>query len=331
MSTEESHQPATALRERLASGANVKFRQLTAETISMDRLDRLHRFLRAELRPVVRCGVLLVVITLVRLAVSNPLEAFGFLYVIPISMLAVELGVRGGLLAAAGAVLLTVFWAIVQDVSLGIIGYSTRVGTFVAIGVIVGLQAHERLKLYSDRERLIDELHSSAMRDQLTGLPNRRSWHEHVERELQRARRSKQPLRVAVIDLDGLKQTNDRFGHEQGDQLIQRAAHAWSDALRQSDFLARLGGDEFVLLLPDCTAVVAEELARRMIEVVPFEKTCSVGVATWDGNEASHELVHRADQAMYTAKAAGGGGIGIAGTSQGVTRAPFPVRGPVAV
>ncbi len=66
------------------------------------------------------------------LAVSNPLEAFGFLYVIPISMLAVELGVRGGLLAATGALLLTVFWAVVQDVSLGIIGYSTRVGLWAA-------------------------------------------------------------------------------------------------------------------------------------------------------------------------------------------------------
>ena len=193
--------------------------------------------------------------------------------------------------------------------------------------MIVGLQAHERLKLQSERERLIDELHSSAMRDPLTGLPNRRSWHEHVERELQRARRSKQPLRVAVIDLDGLKQTNDSFGHEQGDRLIQRAADAWSDALRQSDFLARLGGDEFVLLLPDCTAVVAEEIARRMIDAVPFEKTCSVGIATCDGNEASYELVHRADQAMYTAKAAGGGSIGIAGVPR---LHIFPARGPVA-
>jgi len=298
----------------------------------MDRPGRLHRFLRAELRPVARCVVLLVLITIVRLAVSNPLEAFGFLYVIPISMLAVELGVRGGLLAATGALLLTVFWAVVQDVSLGIIGYSTRVGTFVAIGVIVGLQAHKRLKLQSERERLIHELHSSAMRDQLTGLPNRRAWHERVERELQRAGRFEQPLRVAVIDLDGLKQTNDRFGHGQGDRLIQRSADAWSDALRQSDFLARLGGDEFVLLLPDCTAAVAEEIARRMIDAVPFEKTCSVGVATWDGNEASYELVHRADQAMYTVKAGGGGGIGIAATSQAsLVRASSPSGGPVAV
>ena len=99
----------------------------------MDRPGRSLRLLRPELRAVALCVVLLVMITVVRFAVSNPLEAFGFLYVIPISMLAVELGVRGGLLAATGALLLTVFWAIVQDVSLGIIGYSTRAGTFVAM------------------------------------------------------------------------------------------------------------------------------------------------------------------------------------------------------
>jgi len=183
------------------------------------------------------------------------------------------------------------------------------------------------------QERVAHEaLRRDALQDELTGLPNRRAWHERVERELQRARRFEQPLRVAVIDLDGLKQTNDRFGHGQGDRLIQRSADAWSDALRQSDFLARLGGDEFVLLLPDCTAAVAEEIARRMIDAVPFEKTCSVGVATWDGNEASYELVHRADQAMYTVKAGGGGGIGIAATSQAsLVRASSPSGGPVAV
>ena len=109
MPTDDSYRPATALGERLDPGATVKFRQLTAESMTMERLGRLRRFLRTELRPVVRCVVLLVAITVVRLAVSNPLEAFGFLYVIPISMLAVELGVRGGLLAATGALLLTVF------------------------------------------------------------------------------------------------------------------------------------------------------------------------------------------------------------------------------
>ena len=261
--------------------------------------------------------MLLVLITILRLAVSNPLEAFGFLYVIPISMLASEQGVRGGLLAAAGAIALTIFWAIAQAVSLGIIGYSTRAGTFLGIGVIVGLQAHRRIKLQGEREKLIAELHATAMRDQLTGLPNRRAWDDRFEQELHRARRSGQSLRVAMIDLDGLKRTNDTLGHEEGDRLIRRCAHAWSDALRQSDFLARVGGDEFTVLLADCaTAAAAADIARRMLDAVPSDQTCSVGIATWDGDEAGYELVHRADRAMYTVKAAGGGGIGVASTSE---------------
>jgi diguanylate cyclase (GGDEF)-like protein len=150
------------------------------------------------------------------------------------------------------------------------------------------------------------------MRDQLTGLANRRSWDDRFEQELERARRSGQPLSVAVLDLDRLKQINDTHGHEQGDRLIRRCAHAWAGALRRSDFLARLGGDEFVVLLPDCTEVGAEEITRRMLGAVPFNQTCSVGIATWDRDEAGYELVHRADQAMYGVKAAGGGDVSVA-------------------
>ena len=73
--------------------------------------------------------------------------------------------------AAAAAIACTVFWAVAQDVSLGVMGYGARVGTFVAIGVIVGLQAQKRLRLEGERERLIAELRATALRDQLTGCP----------------------------------------------------------------------------------------------------------------------------------------------------------------
>ena len=253
--------------------------------------------------------VLLVLVTVLRLLVSNPVEAVGFLYVIPICILASELGLRGGLLAAAGAILFTICWAVVQDVPLGVIGYVARAGTFLGVGIFVGLQYDSRLKLQDDRERLVAELEATAMRDQLTGLPNRRAWDERFERELRRAARSEQPLSVAAIDLDGLKRINDTHGHEQGDRLIKRCAHAWGGALRRPDFLARLGGDEFLVVLPDCATAEAEEVARRLLGAVPFNQTCSVGLATWDRDEAGYELLHRADQAMYAAKAAGGGAI----------------------
>jgi diguanylate cyclase (GGDEF)-like protein len=114
---------------------------------------------------------------------------------------------------------------------------------------------------------------------------------------------------VLAIDLDGLKRINDTHGHQQGDRLLQRCAHAWNGVLRQGDYLARLGGDEFLVLLPGSAAAAAEHAARRMLGSVPFNQTCSIGIATWDGEEAAFELVHRADQHMYLAKAGGGGRV----------------------
>src|SRR4051812_36172584 len=249
---------------------------------------------------------LLVVITVLRLAVSNPIEAVGFLYVIPISLLASELGLRGGVAAATGAILCTGFWAGGQDVPLGIIGYSARALTFLGVGVFVGLQSHSRLKLEREREDLLAELQATATHDQLTGLPNRRAWDDRLEHELERAAVSQRPLSVLAIDLDRLKRVNDTHGHSQGDRLLQRCAHAWNGALRGGDFLARLGGDEFLVLLPGSAEVAAAEVAQRILGAVPFNQTCSIGIATWDGEEPAYELVHRADRGMYAAKVAGG-------------------------
>jgi diguanylate cyclase (GGDEF)-like protein len=264
---------------------------------------------RSERTDIALCGLLLVVITVLRLAISNPIEAVGFLYVIPISLLASERGLRGGLIAAAGAILCTAFWSVVQDVPLGMLGYGARAVTFFGVGVFVGLQSRQRLRLQHEREDLLAELQATATHDQLTGLPNRRAWDDRLERELERAAACDELLSVLAIDLDHLKQINATHGHLEGDRLLQRCARAWNGALRQGDYLARLGGDEFLVLLPGSPAETAEQVARRILGAVPFNQTCSIGIATWDGEEPAYELVHRADQAMYAAKAAGGGRI----------------------
>jgi diguanylate cyclase (GGDEF)-like protein len=267
------------------------------------------RQLRTERTDIAVCALLLVLITVLRLAVSNPIEAVGFLYVIPVSLLASERGLRGGLIAAAGAMLGTVVWAVVQDVPLGLVNYGARAVTFFGVGVLVGLQSQQRLRLQREREELLAELQATTTHDQLTGLPNRRAWDDRLEQALRRAADASQPLSVVAIDLDQLKRINNTHGHAQGDRLLQRCAHAWSGALRDGDFLARLGGDEFLVLLPGSPQVAAEQVARRFLGAVPFNQTCSIGIATWDGEEAAYELVHRADQGMYTAKAAGGGRV----------------------
>lgn len=205
---------------------------------------------------------------------------YAALYFSPIAVIAYTAGV--GILYA---ILLTFGPSIDNPVAawLAIFGTSTIVAT-----VVLGL---------------VTMLRSDARADSLTGLPNRRSWDERLEEELERNRRSGESVSVAVIDLDGFKAVNDHQGHDAGDALLQDLSAAWQGVVRSGgDFLARLGGDEFGLLAPGSDAVGARRLAKRLAEVTPSGIAYSVGVATWDGEETATGLVRRADQSMYRSK-----------------------------
>lgn len=154
------------------------------------------------------------------------------------------------------------------------------------------------------RERLQRELEHLAHHDPLTGLANRRRFEAELEREVARAGRSGAPLCLIAIDLDGLKAVNDKLGHAGGDRLLKAAAGAWQAELRASDLLARIGGDEFVALLPDCDEAAAERVGERLRRVTPDERSCSLGIARWDGRETPSELLAAADRAMYAEKPA---------------------------
>ncbi|MHB1445511.1 MAG: GGDEF domain-containing protein [Acidimicrobiales bacterium] len=150
---------------------------------------------------------------------------------------------------------------------------------------------------------LVSALGLDAREDALTGLANRRAWDERLEEELERARRTGVPCSVAMIDLDGFKAVNDRDGHQAGDRLLQQLAQAWGTAIRGGgDFLARLGGDEFAVLAPGSGANGIVCLTTRLGKASPEGVSCSVGMATWDGTESAHDLLRRADQAMYEVK-----------------------------
>jgi diguanylate cyclase (GGDEF)-like protein len=111
-------------------------------------------------------------------------------------------------------------------------------------------------------------------------------------------------LRVAIIDLDNFKAYNDRHGHQAGDLVLKEAASAWRAEMRSTDLLARYGGEEFTLLLPACALDDAVAIVERLRAATPLV-TCSVGLASWDFQEASADLLARADQALYLAKAEG--------------------------
>ncbi|MGY1858145.1 GGDEF domain-containing protein [Modestobacter sp. SYSU DS0290] len=165
--------------------------------------------------------------------------------------------------------------------------------------LIAGVAA---LALTESQAQLSGRLRSIASTDPLTGLANRRAWQAEAARTLARAHRTGAPLTVAVLDLDGFKAINDRDGHDAGDALLRRLAHAWSGRLRASDLLGRHGGDEFVLCLPDTDRTGAAEILDRLREGAVA--SWSVGTAAREDGDTLTALLRRADAALYLAKRA---------------------------
>jgi len=155
------------------------------------------------------------------------------------------------------------------------------------------------------RQSAQEEARRVARVDALTSLPNRRAWDEELPRALDRSRRDGQPLTLGMIDLDNFKAYNDAHGHQTGDSLLADAAVAWTAQLRGTDLLARYGGEEFGLALPHCPRAAADDVLKRLRKHVPDGQTCSIGAATWDGQETGEGLVSRADAALYQAKLEG--------------------------
>lgn len=156
-----------------------------------------------------------------------------------------------------------------------------------------------------EHDRLLRELASSALTDSLTGLANRRGWDLELERLVAMARRSRNPLTVAIVDLDRFKAYNDSRGHLAGDRLLRRFADRARATLRDVDLVARWGGEELTIALPNCSTADAAVLLPRLLAAVPDGQTCSIGCATWDGDETVEQLLTRADAALYAAKGTG--------------------------
>jgi diguanylate cyclase (GGDEF)-like protein len=168
-------------------------------------------------------------------------------------------------------------------------------------------------------QRLFDYLRAHAARldllartDPLTGARNRRAWDEELERVIDDAQANHGAACVALIDVDHFKQFNDERGHQAGDRLLKEMTARWRSQLRDGDILARLGGDEFAVLLPGCPLEAADRIMHRLIEGLPQDATCSTGLASWDGLENRHELLARADAALYRSKEAGRNRVSVA-------------------
>ena len=147
-----------------------------------------------------------------------------------------------------------------------------------------------------------------AVTDPLTGLANHRQLVNSLESEIKRSRRTAQPLAVVLLDLDGLKQINDRHGHLSGSLAIRRVAEALLGSCRATDTAARFGGDEFALVLPETGEAAAWHVARGVVDrlATDAEKpnlSISVGVAVYPGHgETVEALLNAADVALYETK-----------------------------
>lgn len=168
----------------------------------------------------------------------------------------------------------------------------------------------------SDRKAAEEQVLKMTLYDYLTGLSNRRKFHQELADTLALAERYHYQVALFYLDLDQFKVVNDNCGHECGDQLLLQAARVLQDAVRSTDILCRIGGDEFTLIMPHAEPEGIEHTARKInellmaIEFICAGKThkvsASIGIAIFPQHgHSAHELLVNADLARYQAKAAG--------------------------
>ena len=205
------------------------------------------------------------------------------------------------------------------------------------LGTVWALRTKARLAatVAAQHEQLRDSytaLERISRTDELTGLPNRRHALERVNEERSRLERGGHPFCLALADLDGFKEINDRWGHAVGDAVLQAVARTLTETTRVQDFVARWGGDELLFLMPETGPAAAAAILRRVLDAVsalrvpsesgPVRVTLSAGlVACRDGTVDG--WLRTADEALYRAKAGGGAAVE-ASPDTGAGTAPSP-------
>lgn len=155
----------------------------------------------------------------------------------------------------------------------------------------------------------------AALTDALTGMQNRRYFDDALKEYLDEFRRINKPIGLIVLDLDHFKSVNDTHGHDVGDEVLRQVAGCLKNFTRFHDIAARIGGEEFAVVAPnldkEALAKFAERIRRAVADLViqsgnvRLKVTTSVGIASWDGQEAPDSFYRRADGMLYQAKRQG--------------------------
>jgi len=168
-------------------------------------------------------------------------------------------------------------------------------------------------------QQTLEKLSYQTEHDALTGLANRRALDRTLDIEMERSRRNKSPLSLAIFDLDNFKNVNDTYGHPKGDEVLAEFAKRLIATTRKYDLAARFGGEEFALVMAGSGVVKAQRLLTRLLQEfksIEFEKpnssgtfnvTCSAGLTCYKGSIdlSVNELLELADDALYDAKKSG--------------------------
>jgi diguanylate cyclase (GGDEF)-like protein/PAS domain S-box-containing protein len=168
----------------------------------------------------------------------------------------------------------------------------------------------------TDKKQMETELQRLATTDALTQSSNRRHFFEGAHHEFEKARQQETPLSFLMLDIDDFKVINDTYGHQEGDNVLQRIAESGRAALRRGDLFGRIGGEEFAAVFPGCTPDMALQVAERLQREIQnlsfthdgqtFAITVSQGLTSLAAEDESVEsLFARADAAMYQAKREG--------------------------
>jgi diguanylate cyclase (GGDEF)-like protein/PAS domain S-box-containing protein len=195
------------------------------------------------------------------------------------------------------------------------LGLKVNGGTFpleISISSVDGGGLVQVVRDITERKKLEDTLRNSSLKDDLTGLLNRRGLLKQAAPYFDFARRQKEALLLLFIDLDGMKKINDEFGHNEGDNALINTAAILNRSFRSTDIIARLGGDEFTVLVTDLNADKEEAITRLNENLKAYNATeprghklaFSIGVATLEPERMTcfEELLEQADQAMYEQK-----------------------------
>ncbi|RLJ71193.1 diguanylate cyclase (GGDEF)-like protein [Hydrogenivirga caldilitoris] len=180
------------------------------------------------------------------------------------------------------------------------------------VGSLFGLLISHLIRLHRALKQKEKELKELALRDPLTGLPNRRILMDFLGFEINRANRKGTPLSIAFVDIDDFKQINDTYGHLVGDRVLKALSGILKKNLRSTDLVGRYGGEEFLIIMPETdlkTAVKVMERLRKRIEETHFEPvgrvSVSIGITELRAGDDMNSVLGRADEKLYQAKREG--------------------------